>query len=125
MRLEKLAAGARRTSRRARVLPPTTGALELPAILRRAQEEARSVQALRRLGYRKVRAEYARHRRTGRDTFDAIAHAELWPTMEFVRVWLKGERRRILANIKTTFLAAMVATILAGLAFASVLALLG
>ena len=98
---------------------------ELPAIVRRAQEEARSVQALSLLGYRRVCAEYARHRRAGRDVFGAIADAELWPTMEFVREWLRGERRRILGNIRMTFLAAMLATILAGLAFFGVLALLG
>jgi hypothetical protein len=126
MRKEKRA-GGERTPRHARPPLPATdtaGALELPAIVRRAQEEARSAHALRCLGYRTVRAEYARHRRAGHDTFSAIAHVELWPTMEFVRGWLRGERRRILANIRATFLAAMLAAILAGLAFVGVLAFL-
>jgi hypothetical protein len=129
MRKEKRADGAPRNAPPplpavAALEVPAAGGLELPAIVRRAQEEVRSAHALRSLGYRTVRAEYARHRRDGRDTFSSIGHAELWPTMEFVRGWLKGERRRILANIRTTFLAAMLAAILAGLAFAGVLALL-
>jgi hypothetical protein len=126
MRKEKRAGGGRTPRRLRPPLPEgdTAGSLELPAIVRRAQDEARSAHALRCLGYRTVRTEYARHRRAGRDTFSAIAHVELWPTMEFVRAWLKGERRRILANIRMTFLAAMLAAILAGLAFAGVLAFL-
>jgi len=97
---------------------------ELPAIIIRAQDEARSRYALQRLGYGKVRAEYARHRQAGRATFAAIAHEKVWPPMDFVRDWLKGERRRILARIRTTFVAAMLITIVGGVAFLVVLSIL-
>jgi hypothetical protein len=97
---------------------------EFPAIVRRAQEHARCAHALQCLGYRKVRAEYARHRNAKRDSFAALASADLWPTMDFVRGWLADERRRMLASIRSTFLAAMLITIIAGLAFACVLAFL-
>jgi hypothetical protein len=96
----------------------------LPAIITRAQDEARCRLVLARLGYRKVRAEYVRHRQQRRDTFLAIAHAELWPTMDFVRAWLKDERRRILAHVRSTFLAVMLATIVTGVAFVIALVLL-
>jgi hypothetical protein len=96
----------------------------LPAIITRAQDEARCRLVLARLGYRKVRAEYVRHRQQRRDTFGAIAHAELWPTMDFVRVWLKDERRRILLHVRSTFLAVMLTTIVTGVAFVIALVLL-
>jgi len=113
-------------------LPPLPAAAELgapdeppmPAIITRAQDEARCRLALARLGYRKVRAEYVRHRQRRRDTFGAIAHAELWPTMDFVRAWLKDERRRILLHARSTFLAVMLATIVTGVAFVIALVLL-
>jgi hypothetical protein len=96
----------------------------LPAIITRAQEQARCRQALARLGYRKVRSEYVRHRQLRRDSFGAIAHAELWPTMDFVRAWLKDERRRILLHVRSTFLAVMLTTIVTGVAFVIALVLL-
>jgi hypothetical protein len=96
----------------------------MPAIITRAQDEARCRLALARLGYRKVRAEYVRNRQQRRDTFGAIAHAELWPTMDFVRAWLKDERRRILLHARSTFLAVMLTTIVTGVAFVIALVLL-
>jgi hypothetical protein len=45
--------------------------------------------------------------------------------MDFVRDWLKEERRRIIARTRLPFLLTMLATIFAGLAFALVAAMLG
>jgi hypothetical protein len=122
------ARGARngRSDKGGRGEPPAAeaGEVELPAIIVRAQDELRCTRALSRLGYRKVRAEYARHRRFGRGTFLALADAGLWPSMEFVRAWLRAERRRILARTVSSFLVALLVTIIAGLAFAGTLAFL-
>jgi hypothetical protein len=96
---------------------------DFPAIIVRAQAELNCTHALARLGYRAVRAEYARHRRAGHGTFDAVADAGR-PSMDFVRAWLRRERRRILASTLTSFLFAMLMTLIAGLAFAGVLAFL-
>jgi hypothetical protein len=122
--LGQLAGSVAFAPRRAPPPAPSSSEAELPAIVRRAQEQARCAHALHCLGYRKVRAEYVRHRQAGRDSFDALAYADLWPTMEFVRGWLGNERRRMLASISSTFLVAMLFTIIAGLAFAGVLAFL-
>ena len=89
---------------------------ELPEIVRKAQEDARCRAALARLGYSKVRAAYAGHKRKGQDTFLSLENQFLWPTMEFVRDWLKAERRRILARLRWPFLGAMLTTIGAGVA---------
>ena len=97
----------------------------LPAIVVKAQEDARCRLALARLGYSKVRSEYARHKREGTDTFAGIGHESLWPTMDFIRDWLKEERRRIVARAKWPFLVTMLVTIVGGLAFAAVAAMLG
>ena len=97
----------------------------LPAIVVRAQEDARCRLALARLGYSKVRSEYARHKRQGKDTFAGLGREALWPTMDFVRDWLKEERSRIVARGRWPFLVTMLATIVAGLAFAAVAAILG
>jgi hypothetical protein len=97
----------------------------LPAIVVKAQDDARCREALVRLGYSKVRSEFARHKREGKDTFAALGREGLWPTTDFVRDWLKGERSRIIARARWPFLAAMMATIVAGLAFAAVAAILG
>ena len=96
---------------------------ELPAIVVKAQEDARCRLTLARLGYSAVRSEYARQRREGLVAFEGLG--SLHPTMDFVRDWLKEERRRILARTRLPFLLAMLATILAGLAFAAVARLLG
>jgi hypothetical protein len=97
----------------------------LPAIVVRAQEDARCRLALAQLGYATVRSAYARHKREGKATFEGLASESLWPTMDLVRGWLKAERSRTLARARWPFLLAMSATIAAGLAFATVAAMLG
>ena len=97
----------------------------LPAIVVKAQEDARCRLALSQLGYAKVRTEYARHKREGKDTFAGLGHELLWPTMDFVYNWLIDERRRIIAQARWPFLVTMLATIIAGLAFAAVASILG
>jgi hypothetical protein len=97
----------------------------LPAIVVKAQEDALCRLALARLGYSKVRSEYARHKRNGADAFAGLGHEALWPTMDFVRDWLKEERRRIVARAKWPFLVTMLVTIVGGLAFAAVAAIFG
>ena len=97
----------------------------LPAIVVKAQDEARCRQALARLGYSRVRSEFARYKREGKDTFAALGREGLWPTMDLVRDWLKEERSKILARVRWPFLATMLTTIVAGLAFAAVAAILG
>ena len=98
-----------------------TGDEELPAIVRRAQDDVRCRQALAGLGYSQVRSAYARHRQEGLDVFEDLGHERLWPTVDFVRDWLKEERRRIVAQVQWSFGLAMLATILAGLATYAVL----
>jgi hypothetical protein len=105
-------------------LVPPGGEGGLPAIILRAQAEQHCTHALARLGYRAVRAEYTRHRRAGHGTFGAVADVGLRPSMDFVRAWLRRERRRILASTLSSFLFAMLMTLIAGLAFAGVLAFL-
>lgn len=95
----------------------------LPAIVVKAQEDARCRAALAQLGYTAVRSRYARQRREGLVAFEGLG--ALHPTMDFVRDWLKDERRRMLARTRLPFLLTMLATIIAGLAFAAVVALLG
>jgi hypothetical protein len=97
---------------------------ELPAIVVKAQEDARCQRALARLGYAKVRSEYARHRRERRDLFLSLDPEFLWPTMDFVRAWLKAEKKRLMARMRWTFVSAMLATIIAGLAFMAALSIL-
>jgi hypothetical protein len=104
--------------------PPQAEDDGLPAIVVKAQEDVLCRAALARLGYARVRAEYARHWRARKDTFTALGREGLWPTMDFVRDWLKAERKRIVARMRLPFLLAMAATIAAGLAFAAVAAIL-
>ena len=89
---------------------------ELPAIVVKAQEDARCQQALARLGYAKVRSEYVRHKRQRRDTFLSLEPEFLWPTMDFVRDWLRAERKRIFTRLRWPFLATMSVTIIVILA---------
>jgi len=96
----------------------------LPAIVVRAQEDARCRLALARLGYARVRSEYVRHRRDRKETFASLGQESLWPSTDFVRDWLKEERRRIVMRAKWPFLMAMLVTIVAGLTFAAVAAML-
>ena len=96
----------------------------LPAIVVRAQEDARCRLALARLGYARVRSEYVRHRRERLETFATLGQESLWPSTDFVRDWLKEERRRIFLRARWPFLMAMLVTIVAGLAFVAVAAML-
>ncbi len=107
------------------IAPPQSAGDGLPAIVVKAQEDARCRLALARLGYSTVRSEYARHRRWGKVTFEGLGREALWPTMDFVRHWLKEERRRIIVQMRWPFLLTMLSTIVAGLAFATVAAILG
>lgn len=95
----------------------------LPAIVVKAQEDARCRSALMDLGYSTVRFEYVRQRREGLTAFDGLG--SLRPTLVFVQDWLKEERQRIIARTWLPFLLTMLATILAGLSFALVAAILG
>jgi hypothetical protein len=103
--------------------PPSADG-SLPAIVVRAQEDARCRLALARLGYARVRSEYARHRRDRKETFASLGPESLWPSTDFVRDWLKEERRRIVLRARWPFLMAMLVTIVAGLAFVAVAAML-
>src|SRR5262245_15498138 len=96
----------------------------LPAIAVGAHGDARCRQLLARLGYARVRSEYLRHRRDRKETFASLGRESLWPTTDFVRDWLKEERRRILSRARWPFIMAMLVTIVAGLAFAAVTAIL-
>lgn len=91
----------------------------LPAFVERAQEDARCREALARLGYRRVKAAYQRQLRETRDadTFYGLERDLVWPSMDFVRDWLKSEKRRTMARARGPFLAALVVTIVAGLGF--------
>src|SRR5689334_6123500 len=68
---------------------------EFPAILRKAQDNVLCRKALANLGYSQVRAAYARHKQEGLDVFEDLGDAQLWPSLEFVRDWLKEERARM------------------------------
>jgi len=98
---------------------------EFPAILRKAQDDVLCRKALASLGYSQVRAAYAQHKQEGLDIFEDLGDAQLWPTLEFVRDWLKEERQRMVAQVRWSFGVAMLATILAGLAFVATIAVLG
>jgi hypothetical protein len=91
----------------------------------KAQEDTRCRQALAGLGYFTVRSAYARQKRHGKDRFAGL-HPELpLPTMDFVRDWLREERKRIVVRARGPFLTTMLAIIVAGLAFVAVSAVLG
>ena len=98
----------------------------LPAFVERAQQDALCGAALARIGYRRVKATYARQVRDAphADVFHGLQHHNLWPTMDFVRAWLKTEQKRKLARVRWTFLGAMLATIVAVLAFTAALLVL-
>jgi hypothetical protein len=98
---------------------------DLPLILARADEEARSRLALKRMGYLKVRSAYLRYKRDGKETFHAFGAEHLWPTMEFVRDWLRQERRRLIVQSRPIFLVSLLATLVVGLAFLGAMALFG
>lgn len=99
----------------------------LPAFVERAREDALCRAALARIGYSKVKAAYAEQLRSDADadTFHGLERHNLSPPMELVRDWLKDERKRNFAHVRWTFLGAMLATIVTGLAFAAAYSLLG
>jgi len=98
---------------------------DLPLILTKADEEGRSRLALKRMGYRRVRSAYRRHKRDDRDTFHSFGAEHLWPTMDFVRDWLKEERRQLVAQHGWVSLLTLLATLAAGAAFVGILIVLG
>lgn len=99
----------------------------LPAFVERAQHDATCRAVLARIGYRRVKAAYARQLREApdADNFHGLERHNLWPTMDFIRDWLKTEKRRAVARVRWTFVAAMLATIVAVLTFTAALSVLG
>jgi hypothetical protein len=95
----------------------------LPAFVERAQQDAQWEAALERVGYRGVKAAYDRQMRDSPqvEIFYGIQHLRHWPTMDFARGWLKAEKRRQRARMRWTFVAAMLATIVAGVSFVAAL----
>jgi hypothetical protein len=93
----------------------------LPLIVTKADEEARARLALKRMGYFRVRSAYRRHKRDGRDTFHSLGAEHLLPTMDFVRNWLKEERKQLVAQHGWVSLLTLLATLAAGLAFVGIL----
>ena len=112
-------------SREEHARPVSPESDDLPLILAKAEEEQRSRLALKRMGYLKVRSAYLRHKRGGRETFHAFGAEHLWPTMDFVRDWLRQERRRLIAQAQPVFLVSLLATLAVGFAFWGALALFG
>jgi hypothetical protein len=96
----------------------------LPAFVERAQHDALCRAALARIGYRRVKAAYARQLREAHDEFYGLEQQNLRPTMDFVRDWLRMEKKRAVARVRWTFVAAMLATIVAVLTFAAALSVL-
>jgi hypothetical protein len=99
---------------------------EFPSIVRKAQDDVQWRKALSQLGYSQVRAAYAQHRQDGLDVFQALGgQPRLRPPLDFVRDWLKEERRRIFEQVRWLFVVTMLATILAGFTFAATIQFLG
>jgi hypothetical protein len=98
--------------------PETDG--PLPAILERAQQDRQWQVALARLGYPQVKTAFSRQLRESprAEVFFGIKHLNHYPTMDFVRTWMKSERRRALKRLRWTFLGTMLATIVAVITFA-------
>jgi hypothetical protein len=92
----------------------------LPAILERAQQDRLWQLALGQLGYRQVRAAFAQQLRDQprAEVFLGVKHLNHYPTMDFVRAWMKTQRMRALKRLRWTFLGAMLATIVAVVTFA-------
>jgi hypothetical protein len=97
-----------------------------PAIVERARLDREWHEALGHLGYRRVKQAYARQmRQSPKDTvFYGVQHLNHWPTVEFVRAWLKSEKKRRVAKVRWTFVAAMLATIAGALTFTAALSVL-
>ena len=111
------------SSQRSHLFAPAND--DLPLIVTKAEEDARSRLALKRMGYFRVLSAYRRHKRDGRDTFHSFGADHLWPTMDFVRDWLKDERRQFVAQHGWVSLLTLLATLAAGLAFVGVLIVFG
>lgn len=92
----------------------------LPAFVERAQQDVQWQAALARLGYRQVKAAYTHQIRKSpkAEIFFGVEHLKHWPTMEFVRAWMKAEKKRTLQRVRWTFVGAMLATIVATMTFA-------
>jgi hypothetical protein len=92
----------------------------LPAILERAQQDRLWQIALAQLGYRQVKSAFTRQLRDQprAEVFFGVKHLHHYPTMEFVRGWMKAQRKRTLRRLRWTFLGAMFATIVAVVTFA-------
>ena len=99
---------------------------EFPSFVRKTQDDAQWRRALASLGYSQVRAAYAQHREEGLEVFEALGGQDrLRPPLDFVRDWLKDERRRIVEQVRWLFVVTMLATILAGLTFVATIRFLG
>jgi hypothetical protein len=100
-------------------MPDVDGSL--PAFVERAQQDAQWQAALARTGYRRVRSAFARQLRESPkvEIFYGIENLHQWPTMDFVRDWLKAEKRRAVARVRWTFVGAMLATIVTVLTVAA------
>ena len=99
---------------------------EFPSFVRKTQDDAQWRRALASLGYSQVRAAYAQHREEGLEVFEALGGQDrLRPPLDFVRDWLKDERRRIIEQVRWLFVVTMLATILAGLTFVATIRFLG
>jgi hypothetical protein len=92
----------------------------LPAFVERAQQDAQWQNALARLGYRQVKWAYTQQLRQSprAEIFFAVKHLNQYPTMEFVRGWMRSEQMRALKRVRWTFLGAMLATIVTVITFA-------
>jgi hypothetical protein len=97
-----------------------------PAIVERARLDKEWQAALAHLGYRRAKQAYARQmRKSPRDeVFYGVEHLNHRPTMDFVRAWLRSEKKRRVAKVRWTFVAAMLATIAGALAFTAALSVL-
>ena len=97
-----------------------------PAIVERARLDKEWQEALTRFGYRRVKLAYARQmRKSPKDEiFYGVEHLNNRPTMEFVRAWLKAEKKRMMVKMRWTFMAAMLATIAGALTFTAALSVL-
>ena len=92
----------------------------LPAILERAQQDRQWQIALAQFGYRQVKTAYTQQLRESprAEVYFGIKHLNHYPTMDFVRAWMKAQRKRALKRLRWTFLATMLATIVAAITFA-------
>jgi hypothetical protein len=79
----------------------------LPAFVERAQQDVQWQIALTQQLRESPRAEI----------FFGVKHLNHYPTMDFVRTWMKAEKKRALMRVRWTFIGAMLATIVAAITF--------